>query len=175
MRPATPGSRSKTIRRNRRNRRAGEVARELVLGPYARGDGLMLFIPAERVGPRKTPPMPDTLTPGRPGRSRLTVGRLMIIVAVAGLGLSGGGVFLARREYRRLAESHDHAAKVVWLEALHLEERAFFGPAEVGARLKDQALRLEAIAAHHASLSSKYEGAAGSPWLPVEPDPPPPN
>jgi len=38
----------------------------------------------------------------------------------------------------------------------------------------EEATRMERAIAYHAAMQRKYEDAARRPWLPVEPDPPPP-
>jgi hypothetical protein len=85
---------------------------------------------------------------------RMTTRRWMVAVAGVAL-LVGAFVTLQRAAYfMRLAAAHEHFAH-------HLRSTA--GPAG------DQT-----AAEHNERLARRYQRAAARPWLPVEPDPPPP-
>jgi hypothetical protein len=99
---------------------------------------------------------------------RLTIRRLMLVVAVVALALGGflwGRVLLDRRD-RYLFEANwqrvfvDLARGAV--ENDTPEIRAKYGPA------------YEAMAIYHAKWEQKYRWAANHPWVVVEPDPDPP-
>jgi hypothetical protein len=88
----------------------------------------------------------------RPPRVRFTVRWLMIAVAVVGM-LWGGGVEVQRRSarYRKIADSH-------FPRIFHLRPGSIMTPREKW----------------HVALWRKYDRLSRYPWLPVEPDPTPP-
>lgn len=117
-------------------------------------------------------------------RVRFTVRRLMVAVAVAAvlMGLVAQG--LRRASLLRLADYHAREARryrtiVVSSASVAADYRAgrpgLEGDYEAGARLySDQVRWFGPLADHHEALRGKYERAARRPWLPVEPDLPPP-
>jgi hypothetical protein len=99
-------------------------------------------------------------------RTRFTIRRMMVVVAVFALLL--GAVAIVRRQahLQRLADYH---AKMAWqLQSSHgtviRPNGAFVHVPLTPQRLAD----------YHEDLARKYERAARYPWLPVEPDPPEP-
>jgi type II secretory pathway pseudopilin PulG len=113
-------------------------------------------------------------------RLRFTVKRLMIVVAIVGFILAGGlwSVEMWKERRRRLEQAaryavlaKAHGAAVArYLSALSAQpepEQRRFAEAHlvVSRRLLDNLLRHKA----------RYEHAARYPWLPVTPDPPPPD
>ena len=109
---------------------------------------------------------------------RMTMRRWMIAVAAIGLMIGGGVRLKQRRDYfLSLAQSHqmEVASSTARGEAL----KSRFGhtsgmTTEEIMHLHGDYDRMMDRADHHASLARKYERAARYPWLPVEPDPPPP-
>ena len=103
---------------------------------------------------------------------RFRIRTLMIAVAVVGL-LAGLVVALTRRSagLRQQAASFAQVSNQEALQGMYIERRYHWGPAEPEKPI---------IAAHfrrsdyYAALRAKYERAARRPWLPVAPDPPPP-
>jgi hypothetical protein len=89
---------------------------------------------------------------------RFTTRRLMVLVAVAGLAM-GVALELRRRSefFQRIAQAHaERAVENLW---------GILGPDADSASRKY---------VYHNGLSQKYKRAARYPWLPVPPDPPPP-
>jgi tetratricopeptide (TPR) repeat protein len=66
-----------------------------------------------------------------------------------------------------LAEIHSNLAEIHSKQAEREKDLAIQG--------RDQATKYAEAAAYHAALKRKYLRAASRPWLPVEPDPPPPD
>ncbi len=102
-------------------------------------------------------------------RVRFTVRRLMVAVALAAVAI-GGVAWVARverlaSEYRRQYARHS-------AEVQRYGEEASKALGLGGGR--ERHVRASRLAAYHARLESKYGRAAHNPWLPVEPDPPPP-
>jgi hypothetical protein len=90
---------------------------------------------------------------------RMTTRRWMIAVAVLAL-VMGGTAYMIR--LARLSDRYRQAAP-----AFRTAEKAFRGGP--GWRNEDQR---RATAERFGRVAEKYEHAARSPWLPVEPDPP---
>jgi hypothetical protein len=86
-------------------------------------------------------------------RPRFTVRRLMVAVAIVGMGLGFCG-WMSRRAEAFQARATSHAS---------LAFRASVAD-RVDIRLME----------HHRDLAFKYSRASRCPWLPVEPDPPEP-
>lgn len=103
---------------------------------------------------------PGTLSSRLP-RVRFTVRRMMVGVAIVALILVGSRIVWLRHRYRNLAQSYD------------VKEFALaFG-------VQDERVSVESVRAwkkieYYAALKRKYERAASRPWVPVPPDPPPP-
>ncbi len=112
---------------------------------------------------------------------RMTMRRWMVVVAAVGLiGLiMGGGVWLKQRRDYFLSLAQSHQAEVASSTARGKALKSRFGVAsgmtvEEVMQLNRDYDRMMDRADHHASLARKYERAARSPWLPVEPEPPEP-
>ncbi len=107
---------------------------------------------------------------------RVTVRRLMILVAIAGLLLAAGRAWNLRADYLLRASYHESRARI--LEVIRDRgEPSYFRPADRSRPALDRAeadRRHAASVAYHEALRRKYEAAARRPWLPVEPDPPGP-
>jgi hypothetical protein len=105
---------------------------------------------------------------------RMTTRRWMVAVAVAAIGLGAWVLVVRSREYAVQAGNHGHHEAMCWLtiHAYEADPRSVTvsGPKPVEAII-DQSRRR---AGYYAALKRKYEQAAHRPWLPVEPDPPPP-
>ncbi len=92
-------------------------------------------------------------------RIRITVRRLMVVVAMVGALL---GTLIAVRASRvRQANQHRLLSTTREQRRLH------------GTSIPDSTWTAKKL--WHAEMSNKYERAARSPWLPVGPDPPEPN
>jgi hypothetical protein len=88
-------------------------------------------------------------------RVRFTIGRMMVLVAIASL-LIGWGIESGRREERFRTAAREH-----WY--------ASFGWApDVSSQMSEARLRW------HDQMAGKYERASRYPWLPIRPDPPQP-
>jgi hypothetical protein len=88
---------------------------------------------------------------------RLRLRTILILVALVAIGL-GGRKWMDRRgrHFRRVAMDYRDMAKLDEISAA------------LGSR------HSAPIAAYRRTLQRKYEYAGAHPWLPVEPDPPPP-
>jgi hypothetical protein len=100
-------------------------------------------------------------------RPRLTVRRLMVVVALAALLL--GAIVLVenrRRRFLSLVDAHQ-AGMIAWEEG---------NPSEASRERFDLSGRKVSLKAHrwHLQMAEKYRRAARYPWLPVESDPPEP-
>ena len=104
----------------------------------------------------------------RPPRFRLRT--LLILVALSAVPLALIQVRRRREHYRVQAELHGS------LEQFFRAGIAGMG-ATIGGRTSSQlrSIREPRRVAYHAALRAKYERAAARPWLPVPPDPPPPD
>jgi membrane protein required for beta-lactamase induction len=117
---------------------------------------------------------------------RVTVRWLMVIVAVVALALGAGQMTRRSRDYRDRAEYHrrreaEHAreARLATIRPgktieNYLEAR---GGRDFSGRIRSErsASHLIALSEYHGKMKSKYSIAALFPWLPVEPDTPPPD
>jgi hypothetical protein len=99
-------------------------------------------------------------------RIRFTVRRLMVLVALAGLAMAVATLVKRSTEFRALAEEQADAEQ---MSLAYADE----GRGEGGD--PQRVARGEQMAAYHRELRIKYERAARSPWLPVDPDPPIPD
>jgi hypothetical protein len=110
----------------------------------------------------------------RPPRLRLRT--LLIAVAVAGMVL-GEGLMIQRRARLRATSARHAAQEQMWTT---LAAAAGQRPSRRvdwsyrGVRRQTDQGRCRAAADYHARLARKYDRAARYPWLPVAPDPPPP-
>jgi hypothetical protein len=100
-------------------------------------------------------------------RLRFTVRRMLVVVAVLGLGIAVP-VRLARlaTKYRALARGY-------WMANLKYDDVDVSGGLLTPEQARWKAHRV-AMRAYNARLSRKYERLASRPWLPVPADPPPP-
>jgi hypothetical protein len=114
-----------------------------------------------------------------PPRFRLRT--LLAVVAVVGVICSVPSQLRARRaEFERRALEHgleEHAwldragGPIIYCKLANVSERQIEADY---ARRRPRALWAYRVAIHHRWLSEKYARLARSPWLPGEPDPPPP-
>ncbi len=130
-------------------------------------------------------------------RVRLTVRRMMVVVAVVAVALAGGLTYRRWAVYRERAAGHAHAEQlarfllgggIAVIRGADGRVEEVNGPvavrtSEAGGGLTEfmilptpgyDAVALGRRAAYHARLRRKYERASARPWLPVEPDPPGP-
>jgi hypothetical protein len=98
-------------------------------------------------------------------RVRVTILGMMIAVAIVAAVL---GAFARRRRFESLATYHD--TKVVYGMACSRTEPPIYFDLNGRVMPSDEAQASE----WHASLRDKYLKAATCPWLPVDPDLPPP-
>ena len=110
---------------------------------------------------------------------RFRLRTLLVAVAVAAAAMEAVLMLQRAAAYRRLAERyaerermHRDSAALATAEAEDLAER---GSADGASLWRDRADDNAAKAARSAELSRKYRRAAARPWLPVAPDPPPPD
>ena len=99
-------------------------------------------------------------------RPRLTVRRLMIVVALAGLVMAGLNLMARRREYA-LAR-----AKALRIEAL--KHTRVIRLSAGTPWLTPYVLRYDPTGRFYDGLRMKWQSAAARPWLPFEADPPAP-
>ena len=92
-------------------------------------------------------------------RPRITVRRLMIAVAVAGVGL---GLIARRERFRRVADHHHRKV----MDGIDTSCNWYSSTAA-----DDDAIRLD----WHESMMLRYNFAADHPWLPLGVDPPEPS
>src|SRR5262245_21410608 len=98
---------------------------------------------------------------------QFTTRRLMVLVAVVAVSLCGARLWSRSVEYERRAAKHAAAAARLLAWQIFPEED------DQGMRqMGEHAWRL---GRYHATLKQTYERAARYPWLPVPPDPPPPD
>ena len=105
---------------------------------------------------------------------RLTIRRMMLAVAVFTVAMNLGLSYRRSGDYRRQARFFARASESAVFRARNVESgaaRLDGYTAEQKRKVVDQARRFVEYASR---LKSKYERAAYLPWLPVEPDPPPP-
>jgi hypothetical protein len=107
---------------------------------------------------------------------RFRLRTLLIAVAVVGVVL-GAGMMRRRRSILHEKAAHHRAigrrqaAKVRGIEELARAATTAREAAETRADARVEAR----IGEYHAALARKYQRAAARPWLPVAPDPPPPD
>ncbi len=105
---------------------------------------------------------------------RLTIRRMMLAVAVFTVAMNLGLSYRFSGDYRRQARFFARAGEIAAFRARNVESGAARLDGytdEQKRKVVDQARRFVEYASR---LKSKYERAAYVPWLPVEPDPPPP-
>jgi hypothetical protein len=130
---------------------------------------------------------------------RMTTRRWMIVVMVVGLVMGAiiGGIRLKRRHEDFLYRAQRHENSMILLRMIRgrwpgptrtvsrsLLERTFAEKPELleGIAAYEQAIALaeqriawlERRISYNAAMARKYRHAARYPWLPIEPDPPPP-
>jgi hypothetical protein len=117
---------------------------------------------------------------------RFTMRRMMIAVAVVGMGLGIEGyrrrLVSVSVRHRQVAMAYRLDAQMYKIEAMAAElERTtqvgfigFTSDNPSGPNEDDGIARRFRLAAHYQELALKYRRAAGYPWLPVEPDAPEP-
>jgi hypothetical protein len=131
------------------------------------------------------PPLPLRVVEAMAMRlPRMTTRRWMIAVAAVGLLMGGciGGYRLKRWYDHFLDHARVHAfLEVASRRAEHAERElsekitgSGSGPKTQRAVCLRKILYFSRIASYHAAMARKYQHAADRPWLPVEPDPPPP-
>jgi hypothetical protein len=101
-------------------------------------------------------------------RPRFTLRWLLVAVAVAGTALVGWEDAIRRRSKEYSERAFQCWAKAAATRLIRLRGAS---PAKTAALLRRQAVRRD----WYARLQQKWERAARSPWLPVAPDPPPPD
>ncbi len=102
-------------------------------------------------------------------RLHLSIRGSMALVALVALLLYGAVLWQRSAEYRRRAESHD---SLLWSELpVAIDEAA--SPGRLGGGLTVGGVLRRAK--YHHDMSRKYWWAAARPWVPVGPDPPPPD
>ena len=102
-------------------------------------------------------------------RTRFTVRRLMVAVAIMGSLSYGLRLWILNRTYRLRAESHvarktEARGREAW--AAKMAKSGYLS----APRASVEASKVE----YHDNMAIKYDHAARYPWLPVEPDPPEP-
>jgi hypothetical protein len=105
---------------------------------------------------------------------RLTVSRMMLAIAIFAIALNVGLSYRRSGDYRLQAQFYAWKGEAALNRAKYVESGAALldgYTAEEKRRMVDQARR---FAAYSSRMKSKYERAVYFPWLPVEPDPPPP-
>jgi hypothetical protein len=115
---------------------------------------------------------------GPVARLRFTLRTLIVLVAAVAASLGGlieyRGLTRKAAEYRAKAE--DHAGIEQTLRAI-IEKSGPNSPIDIspGDGIRSKRFTAKVVAEFEAALSRKYERAARSPWLTVEPDPPEPD
>ncbi len=112
---------------------------------------------------------------------RMTTRRWMVVVAISAMVIAASlwvsRALLRAQEYRRLAIVHLAFGNLCFGEAGEYRYAADHSRAS-DRRDRDELQMIEAhqlkLANYHHDMARKYEHAARYPWLPVEPDPPPP-
>jgi hypothetical protein len=118
-------------------------------------------------------------------RVRFTIGRAMAAVAVLALIMGGARIAWLRDRYRKAAayyaamENLQRTIQRSTVESAAAEEELLLAfDQKVSADDKQQAAAeakaMQPLIDYYAALKRKYERAAARPWLPVDPDPPPP-
>jgi len=105
---------------------------------------------------------------------RLTIRRMMLAVAVFAIALQVGLSYHRSGDYLRQAQVYARVGAAALVRARNVESGAAHlegYTVEEKQRVVDQARR---FAVYSSRLKAKYERAVYLPWLPVEPDPPPP-
>jgi len=118
-------------------------------------------------------------TPMRLTRPRFTVRRLMLAVAVVAVALGWIHEVKTSPVSERLwktARQNGETAKAA-TNAIELRHKVIqqenFSPEELRS-IRADLVWLQKIAAHHRAMERKYRIASFFPWVPVSPDPPPP-
>jgi hypothetical protein len=99
--------------------------------------------------------------------AKMTTRRWIVAVAVVALVLGIVAFVRRRAQFRALADYHAETARRIRSAHVWVTRPG-------GAFVHTTALAPRPVIDYHATLAVKYEHAARYPWLPVEPDPPPP-
>jgi hypothetical protein len=98
---------------------------------------------------------------------------MMIAVAIVAVGMGTiAGLARRRDSYLNQAARHRRLSNNALLQSTLVTSLHHFVLSKPELELMKAH---ERFAIHHAELQAKYERAARHPWLPVEPDPPPPD
>ena len=100
---------------------------------------------------------------------RLTVRRLLVLVAVVAFAIGATRLTILAGEYRQKAREHAWKARAY---GTAMSQRSSFPIAFPDNR--DSFDRIRSVKDYHVGLEKKYSHAATHPWLLVEPDPPEP-
>ena len=103
---------------------------------------------------------------------RMTTRRWMVVVAVVGTSVGAAMLAIRSRTYAALAALHTKSELECRRVVEAFKGRGFDG--EIWSDAIAYARRCRRLVPYHAALRHKYEHAARTPWLPVEPDPPEP-
>lgn len=119
-------------------------------------------------------------------KPRFTVRRLMLLVAVVALGFGGWGAWVRYRammalgeDYRRRAMYYSAFANFSGGELSEYEQGLAekkkdpeSNPGWTLERFEKAAAGERRIFQHYQAMAKKYDQAALSPWIPIDPDPP---
>jgi hypothetical protein len=110
-------------------------------------------------------------------RPKLTIRSAMVIVAVAALALAAEATRRRLADlssaYRQRALVHQNRADLAGLNAVVSDAEYRRGqPPEP--KYAEWSARFRRLAEFHEAMTRKYERAASRPWLPIDPDPAPP-
>jgi hypothetical protein len=94
---------------------------------------------------------------------RITVRRLMVLIALASLAMAVAIMVKRSAEFRAIAAEQADAEQM---------SHAYADDARGEDGDRQRVARGEQMAGYHRELRIKYEQAAWYPWLPVDPDPP---
>ncbi len=105
---------------------------------------------------------------------RFTIRRMVLAVAAFAIALHVGLSYRLSGYYRRQARFFARAGEAALVRARNIDSGAARLDGYTAEEKQNTADQAKRFAAYCSRLKSKYERAVFLPWLPVEPDPPPP-
>lgn len=111
-----------------------------------------------------------------PSLTKKTTRRRLAVALLAAALVVPAGVMVRRAIQYRRAAGYFANLEILYQNLIRVNERMLLSAADARSRQarKESIERFRTLTEYHGRMRRKYEHAAHRPWLPVAPDPPPP-